>query len=137
MVEKRYIGKCGGCKKHSSLLASREKEAVKRGKRFVYRFVTAGGEVLYSAEASASLFDLEQACACGWRCALEMSEGQKLEFVREELTHTTDGPVSEFTVILRGVELAARRPDLCACIAEFVADFVGATSETVYASLEY
>ena len=66
-----------------------------------------------------------------------MTETQKQDLIREALTHTTDGPVSEFTVVWRGCRLAAHHPDLADDIAEFIADFVGASSDTVYASSEY
>ena len=66
-----------------------------------------------------------------------MTEAQKNELIRTTLTHATDGPVCEFLVIWRGCKLAGQRPELADDIAEFIADFVGASSDTVIPSNEY
>ena len=49
--------------------------------------------------------------------------------VREELTHTTDGPVTRFVLIARAVHLVARRPESAVHVAEVLAEELHLTDE--------
>ena len=54
----------------------------------------------------------------------------------EALTHTTDGPVSQFTILHRAIAIAARHPELASAVTEAAADELALSSETLYASQE-